>query len=145
MDVSWIGGFGAEYGGRISAIVDIKLGMVIKVGLPDSSGGDHLHGCRALLEGPIVKFKEGGTSVSYALSAKKSLLEYTTKNLYSYAAPIDSIGLPFSFTDFYGKVSVNTPNGSKFNLFGLILKMVTTIRCFRPLSGKIQVEVETLL
>lgn len=115
------GGFGAEYGGRISAIVDIKTRDGNKSRTSGFVSGGPFMG-RALLEGPIVKFKEGSTSVSYALSAKKSLLEYTTKNLYSYAAPIDSIGLPFSFTDFYGKVSVNTPNGSKFNLFGFNFK-----------------------
>lgn len=115
------GGFGADYGGRISAIVDIKTREGNK-SRPSGfiSGGPFM--ARALLEGPIVKFKEGGTSVSYVLTGKKSLLEHTTKSIYNYAAPIDSIGLPFSFTDLYGKFSVNTANGGKFNIFGFNFK-----------------------
>lgn len=111
------GGFGADYGGRISAIVDIKTragnrsrqsGFV--------SGGPFM--VKGLLEGPIKKFTEGGTSVSYVLTAKKSLLEETSKSLYSYAADDKDVGLPFSFSDFYGKLSINTANGSRFNAFG---------------------------
>lgn len=115
------GGFGADYGGRISAIVDIKTREGNKSRTSGFvSGGPFM--ARALFEGPIVKFKEGGTSVSYVLTGKKSLLEHTTKSIYGYAAPVDSIGLPFSFTDLYGKVSINTPNGGKFNVFGFNFK-----------------------
>jgi hypothetical protein len=55
-----------------------------------------------------------GTS-SFILSAKHSYLDRTSKVLYSY---VDTNGLPFKFTDLYGKVSFNSPNGSKLNLFG---------------------------
>jgi len=111
------GGFGAEYGGRISAIVDIKSREGNKV-RPSGfvSGGPFMY--KAMIEGPIKKFKEGGTSVSYVFTGKRSLIQETSKTLYSYAAPVDSIGLPFNFSDFYGKVSVNTANGSKINMFG---------------------------
>jgi TonB-dependent Receptor Plug Domain/CarboxypepD_reg-like domain len=111
------GGFGADYGGRISAIVDIKTRDGNKTRQSGFlSGGPFL--LKGMLEGPIKKFKEGGTSISYVLTAKKSLIEQTTKTLYSYAAPVDTIGLPFSFQDLYGKIAINTANGSKVNLFG---------------------------
>lgn len=55
-----------------------------------------------------------GTS-SFIFSAKHSYLPTTSKIVYSY---IDTAGLPFGFTDLYGKVSFNSANGSKFNLFG---------------------------
>lgn len=55
-----------------------------------------------------------GTS-SFIFSAKHSYLPQTSKVLYSY---IDTAGLPFGFTDLYGKVSFNSANGSKFNIFG---------------------------
>lgn len=111
------GGFGAEYGGRISAIVDIKT----REGNKNRQSGQISAGpfmVKALLEGPLQRFKEGGTSVSYVLTAKKSLLENTSKSLYSYAAEDKDVGLPFGFTDIYGKISVNTSNGSRINLFG---------------------------
>jgi len=111
------GGFGADYGGRISAIVDIKTREGNKSRTSGFlSGGPFM--AKGLLEGPIKKFREGGTSVSYVLTAKKSLLDITSKSLYSYAAPVDSVGLPFTFTDLYGKLSVNTANGSRINIFG---------------------------
>jgi hypothetical protein len=111
------GGFGAEHGGRISAIVDVKTrdgNRARQSGFV--SGGPFM--MKGLVEGPIAKMKANGSSVSYVVSAKKSLLEHTSKTLYRYAAPVDSIGLPFSFQDLYGKISVNTSNGSRVNLFG---------------------------
>lgn len=109
------GGFGAEYGGRISSIMDIttrdgnKKRVAGKIALSP-------FGAKTLVEGPIIKIKEGGrTTASFILSAKTSYLPTTSKLLYSY---VDTAGLPFSFNDYYGKVSFNTNNGSKLNLFG---------------------------
>ncbi|MBK6667119.1 MAG: TonB-dependent receptor [Saprospiraceae bacterium] len=111
------GGFSAEHGGRISAIVDIRTREGNKSRTSGFlSGGPFL--VKGLIEGPIKKFKEGGSSVSYVLSAKKSLIDQTSKSLYSYAAKDKNIGLPFSFLDLYGKVSINSSNGSRINLFG---------------------------
>lgn len=111
------GGFGADYGGRISAIVDIKT----REGNKNRQSGQVSVGpfmVKGLIEGPLKKFEEGGTSVSYVLTAKKSLIEHTSKSLYSYAAEDKEVGLPFGFTDLYGKISVNTSNGSRINIFG---------------------------
>ncbi len=109
------GGFGAEYGGRISSIMDIttrdgnKRRVAGKVAFSP-------FGAKVLAEGPLKRYKEGsnGTS-SFILSAKTSFLPTTSKLLYSY---VDPNGLPFSFNDYYGKVSFNSNNGSKLNLFG---------------------------
>jgi hypothetical protein len=111
------GGFGAEYGGRISAIVDIKTRDGNKARSSGFvSGGPFM--VKALIEGPIKKFTEGGTSVSYVFTAKKSLIDQTSKSLYKYASTNDSVGLPFTFQDYYGKISVNMSNGSRINAFG---------------------------
>ncbi|MFO7617080.1 MAG: TonB-dependent receptor [Bacteroidales bacterium] len=109
------GGFGANFGGRISSIMDITT----RDGNKNRISGKFSAGtfmAKALLEGPIKKARDANDgSISFVLSAKHSYLEQTSKFLYSY---IDTAGLPFNFTDFYGKVSMNARNGSKVNFFG---------------------------
>ncbi len=111
------GGFGAEFGGRISAIIDVKTRDGNKTRTSGFMSASPFL-AKGLIEGPIKKFSEGKTAISYALTGKKSLIDNTSKTLYKYAANNDSVGLPFLFSDFYGKLSVNTPNGSKINFFG---------------------------
>lgn len=111
----YTGGFNAQYGGRISSVMDIRTRDGNK---SRYSGriGTSAFGARALLEGPLIKPKElGGNSVSFVLSAKKSYLKESSRLFYSY---IDTAGLPFNFTDLYGKISFNGSNGSKVNVFG---------------------------
>ncbi len=115
----YTGGFGAEYGGRISSIMDIstkdgnKKRLSGKVSATTFSTG-------TLLEGPIFKEKTlGGNSSSFLLSAKHSYLPQSSKLFYTY---IDSAGLPYTFTDIYAKASFNSANGSKFNVFGFNFK-----------------------
>ncbi len=130
----YTGGFNAEYGGRISAIVDIKtregdkkkFGGLVSVS-PFQS--------KVLVEGPIKKLNDdGGGSISYILTGKHSYLDETSRTFYNYATDTtffsfargdtslatirEDIGLPYSFTDLYGKVSFVGDNGSKLNLFG---------------------------
>ncbi len=110
------GGFGAQNGGRLSAVVDINT----KVGNRKKFSG--LVGVspfqsRVMLEGPLKKITEDkGGSVSYLFSAKQGYLDRTSKSLYSYAG--DSTGLPYSFTDLYGKISTLSANGSSVDIFG---------------------------
>lgn len=108
-------GFGAEYGGRTSSIMDITT----RDGNKKHVGGKvsvSTFGAKTTLEGPFVKLKdEGNTSASYIFSAKHSYLPQTSKSLYKYA---NANGLPFYYTDLYGKASINSTNGSKISLFG---------------------------
>jgi hypothetical protein len=108
-------GFGAEYGGRTSSIMDITTRDGNKKRVSGKVGFSTF-GAKATLEGPLVKLKEdGNTSASFLLSAKHSYLPQTSKILYSYANPN---GLPFYYTDLYGKASINSTGGSKISLFG---------------------------
>ncbi|MEZ4987976.1 MAG: hypothetical protein R2795_23600 [Saprospiraceae bacterium] len=68
------------------------------------------------------------------LTGKHSYLDQTSKQLYSYAVDTnyyafadstirpEDVGLPFRYTDIYGKLSVNGGNGSKLDLFGFNFK-----------------------
>lgn len=112
----YTGGFSAQYGGRISSIMDITYrdGDLKKHGGMVSASP--FIG-KAVLEGPVFKNKNApGSGGSYIFSAKHSLLDYTSKSIYPYAN--DGDGLPFSFTDIYGKFTVKSPEGSKFSAFG---------------------------
>ena len=113
----YTGGFNAMYGGRSSAVVDIKT----REGNRKRFGGMvnvNPFVAKALIEGPLVKAKEdgSGTSLSYLLTAKHSYLNETSPFLYSYANP-EGV-LPYRFSDVFGKISMNTDNGTRLNLFG---------------------------
>jgi hypothetical protein len=111
------GGFNAEYAGRVSAIVDIKTREGNKKRFSGIASVSPFQS-KLLIEGPIAKLKEtGGGSTSFILTGKHSYLDRTSPTLYSYATP-DGQGLPFGFTDLYGKLSFVAENGTKLNLFG---------------------------
>lgn len=111
----YTGGFNAEYGGRISSVMDITTRDGNKNHFEGKVAASPF-GAKVMFEGPLKKAKkEGGSTASYLLSAKTSYLAQTSKLLYQY---VDSAGLPFNYTDIYGKISFNGQNGSKFNVFG---------------------------
>lgn len=113
----YTGGFGAEYGGRVSSIMDITTRDGNKKRFSGKIGGTTF-GAKLMVEGPLKKAKkEGDMTVSFVLSAKNSYLEQTSQSIYK---PILKAGevLPYNFQDVYGKVSLNTANGSKINFFG---------------------------
>jgi len=112
------GGFDAEYGGRISAVVDITTREGNKNRLAGILSANPFQS-KVLLEGPIKKFNpETGGSTSFMFTAKRSYIDQTSPLLYGYAVTDDSGTLPFNFTDVYGKISMVGGNGSKLNVFG---------------------------
>ncbi len=109
------GGFGGEYGGRISSIMDITTRDGNKKRIAGMIGASPF-GANVLLEGPLKKHTEDGkSSSSFILSVKNSFLKESSEVLYDY---IDTAGLPFNYTDLYGKISFNANKGSKINFFG---------------------------
>ena len=77
----YTGGFGAQYGGRISSIMDITTRDGNKKRISGKVGATTF-GSKILLEGPLKKAKEdGGGSSSFLLSYKNSYLEQSSKLL----------------------------------------------------------------
>jgi CarboxypepD_reg-like domain/TonB-dependent Receptor Plug Domain len=108
-------GFNAEYGGRVSAIMDVTTKDGNKKRLSGKIDASTF-GSKILLEGPLKKAAgEEGVATTFLLSAKNSYLPQSSKILYK---QVDG-GLPFGYNDYYGKVAINTNNGSKMNLFGM--------------------------
>ncbi|MFM7901410.1 MAG: carboxypeptidase-like regulatory domain-containing protein, partial [Bacteroidota bacterium] len=111
----YAGGHGAEYGGRISSVMDIKT----RDGNKKRFGGkisSNPFVSKVIFEGPGKKAKsEGDGDASFIISTKSSFLDKTSKSLYSYAG---EAGLPYTFNDLYAKFVTNNSNGSKLNIFG---------------------------
>ena len=96
MDITYRDGNRKEFGGKLSTSPFLA---------------------KLVLEGPIGKIKnDKPASGSYIFSAKHSLLDYTSKSLYPNIN--EGNGLPFNFTDLYGKVTFTGDGGSKVSVFG---------------------------
>ncbi len=109
-------GFGSEYGGRISSVMDIRT----RDGNRNRFTGKidiGTFGSKMLLEGPFKNKTKNRKEhyASYLLSVKASYLEQSSKILYRYA---NEQGLPYNYLDGYSKISIQTNNGSRINLFG---------------------------
>lgn len=116
----YTGGFSGEYGDRISAVVDITT----RDGNKNKTSGEVSTSpflSRFLVEGPLVKPKDGASSVTYIFTAKHSYLDKTSEIFYPYVNSQEGYsltqGIPYTFTDVYGKISVNSESGNKLNLF----------------------------
>ncbi len=111
----YTGGFGADYGGRISSVMDVTTRDGNKKRLAGKLGAS-VFGAKVLVEGPLSKAKKDETSSSsFVLSVKNSYLKESSKVFYKY---VDKNGLPYNYLDIYSKVSLNSGNGSKLNFFG---------------------------
>lgn len=111
----YTGGFPSEYGGRASAVIDIKTND----GNKNRLGGKlttNPFTSKILVEGPLSKGKNG-TGSTFIFSHRNSYLDRSSKVLYQYANR-ENKGLPFNFNDTYGKLTFHAGNGSKIGFTG---------------------------
>ena len=112
------GGFNAEYGGRVSAVVDVTTRDGNKKEFAGIVSANPFI-TKVLLEGPIKKLSDNGSSISYLLTGKTSYLKESSKVLYKYADQFPDENnevLPYTFNDIFGKISFNAANGSQFSI-----------------------------
>jgi hypothetical protein len=109
----YTGGFGAEYGGRVSSIMKITTKDGDKKGIHGKVSASPFVS-KVQLEGPLKKQKENSAAgSSFMVSGRTSYLKESADLFYPY---VDTAGLPFNFTDLYGKLSFSGENGSKLGL-----------------------------
>lgn len=112
----YTGGFSAVYGGRSSAVVDIKTREGNRQRLAGMINVNPFV-VKGLIEGPLIKLnEETGSSLSFLATVKHSYLKESSAFLYSYANEAGE--LPYNFTDGHAKISYLGGNGSRLNAFG---------------------------
>ena len=112
----YTGGFGAEYGGRISSVMDITTRDGNKKRLSGKLNASTF-GSKIMLEGPLKRAKNPeDMTASFIVSAKNSYLDKTSQTIYK--TILNGSALPYTYNDIYGKISLNSSNGSKVNFFG---------------------------
>ena len=117
----YTGGFDAQYGGRISSIMDITYRDGNNKKFSGKVSASPFM-AKAVLEGPLSKKNDGPGGASYIFSAKHSLIDYSSKSLYPGinrdSVTGESPGMPFNFTDLYGKITFKGEGRSKVSMFG---------------------------
>jgi hypothetical protein len=107
------GGFSSDLGGRISSVMDTKTRDGNQIGLNGKFSLSTL-GLNGEIEGPLGR-KGLLENSSFLFSGKTSLINSLTSVLYPY---LGSKGIPYGFTDLFGKLTKSGSNGSKINFTG---------------------------
>ena len=111
-------GFNADYGSRNSSVMDVRTRQGNRQRFAGKAYAS-TYMAKVLLEAPIgKKRRDGFAPASFLVSAKTSYLDQSSEIFYPYVESTFGEGLPFSFTDIYGKISSQSRGGSKIGGYG---------------------------
>lgn len=105
------GGFGAEYGGRVSSVLNIESRSDIPSGL-EASGGISLLAARLLLRAPLpsaVTGLFGGDEGAWFISGRRSYFDQVLRPVAEF---------PYHLTDLQARISTNTASGGTLSFTG---------------------------
>jgi hypothetical protein len=103
------GGFGAEFGGRVSSVLNIESRSEIPESV-EVSGGISMLATRVLYNAPLPKSVGnwlGGTGGSWFVSARRSYFDEVLRPVASF---------PYHLTDLQGNAAITTRNGGRLAL-----------------------------
>jgi hypothetical protein len=123
------GGFGAEYGGRVSSVLNVESRPAGRDGL-EVSGGISLLASRLLVGAPLpapLGGLAGGEGGSWFLSARRSYFDQILR-------PV--VDFPYHLSDLQARMEIGTAGDGRISLTGYTGRDVLDLSSFQPPSGE---------
>ncbi len=123
------GGFGAEYGGRVSSVLNVESRTAEEPGL-EITGGVSLLATRLLLRSQLpnaVGSALGGEGGNWFVSARRSYFDQLLR-------PV--VDFPYHLTDLQGHLSLDTRGGGRVSVTAYAGRDVLDLSDFQPPGGE---------